>query len=425
MPNLTRKEFLKQSLLASASLPLLSSVSEVVARPLLIPSESSGLTTNEVFWANVRQQFSVNPEVVNLNNGAVGPQSIVVQQSHIKMYEESNAAPSHFMWRDVDGKREKLRAELANLLHCDKEELAINRNTTEGLGTVIFGIQLEAGDEVVVSDFDYPFMLNQWKQRSERDGIVLRQVQLPLPIEDNNEVVDLYRKVITSNTKVVHLTHVINWTGQIMPVKEITKMAQGLGCEVIVDAAHSLAHIPFSFKEIGCDYMATSLHKWLGAPFGTGALAIKKNKISSVWPLLSSWEPKSGDIRKLELLGTRSFPAEMAVLDAITFHQNIGLDTINNRFNYLKNHWAEQVKTLKGFKFHTSLKSDFSGAMATFSIDGLKAQEIADFLFDTDGLHVGVVDWNGLNGIRISPHLYTSLDELDRLALALIKLLNR
>jgi selenocysteine lyase/cysteine desulfurase len=424
MSKLTRKEFLKRSLIASAAIPLLSRIHGAEASPLLVPNELS-LDTNEVFWMNVRQQFSLDSEVVNLNNGAVGPQPIIVQQSHIKMYEKSNAAPSHFMWKDVDGKREKLRAELANLLGCDKEELAINRNTTEGLGTVIFGLKLEAGDEVVVSDFDYPFMLNQWNQRSERDGIVLRQVKLPLPIEDNNEVVDLYRKAITSKTKVVHLTHVINWTGQIMPVKEITEMAQGLGCEVVLDAAHSLAHIPFSFKEIGCDYMATSLHKWLGAPFGTGALVIKKNKISNVWPLLSDWEPKSSDIRKFELLGARSFPAEMAVLDAIVFHQNIGLEKINNRFNYLKNYWVEQVKTLKGFRLHTSLKPDSSGAMATFSIDGLKAQEIADFLFDTDGLHVGLIDWNGLNGIRISPHLYTSLDELDRLALALIKLVNR
>jgi selenocysteine lyase/cysteine desulfurase len=251
---------------------------------------------------------------------------------------------------------------------------------------------------------------------------VLKTVKLPLPLDDEEKAVELYRKAITSKTKVVHLTHVVNWTGQIMPAKRITQMAKQQGCEVMVDAAHSLAHIPLSFKEIGCDYLATSLHKWLGAPFGTGALVIKKEKIASVWPLLSAWEPKSADIRKFELLGTRSFPAEMAALDAIAFHQKIGFANVNYRLHYLKNYWAEQVGKFQRIEFHTSLKSEFSCAMATFSINGKSSGQLADILFETDGLHVGVIKWNGLDAVRVSPHMYTSLQELDRLVTGVAKL---
>ena len=421
MPHLTRKEFLKRSLLASAIVPFAPLLTKAAQSPLLIPL-SQNLTTDEAFWAEVRKQYLLDKRVVNLNNGAVGPQPISVQQSHISMYQHSNKAPSHFMWGEVDGKREQLRAELAALVGCATDEVAINRNTTEGLNTVIFGLNLKAGDEVVVSDFDYPFMLNAWQQRAQRDGIVLKTVKLSLPLEDEKQAVELYRQAITPQTKVVHLTHVINWTGQIMPVKSITQMAKQQGCEVVVDAAHALAHIPLSFQDIGCDYMATSLHKWLGAPFGTGALVMKKEKIATVWPLLSAWEPQSADIRKFELLGTRSFPAEMAALDAISFHQKIGLDKVNQRLHYLKLYWAEPVTRMMGVVFHTSLKPAFSGAVATFSIEGLTSSQIANQLFETHGLHVGTIHWNGLDAVRISPHIYTSLAELDRLVDAVAKL---
>ncbi|MCF8277167.1 MAG: aminotransferase class V-fold PLP-dependent enzyme [Flavobacteriales bacterium] len=421
MPHLSRKEFMKRSLLASAVLPFAPLLASSEEQPLRSVSLQH-VDTDEAFWAEVRNQFLMDEQVVNLNNGAVGPQSIAVQNAHIEMYHQSNKAPSYFMWNEVDAKRESLRLELAKLMDCESEEVAINRNTTEGLNTVIFGLNLKAGDEVVVSDFDYLFMLNAWKQRQQREGIVIREVKLTLPIEDPELAVELYRKAITPNTKIVHLTHVINWTGQIMPVKEITEMAQSMGCEVVVDAAHSLAHIPLSFKDIGCDYMATSLHKWLGAPFGTGAMVIKKDKVENVWPLLSAWEPKSADIRKFELLGTRSYPAEMAVLDAIKFHHQVGVEKVSERLQFLKTYWAEKVEGLKNVKFHTSLKPEFSRAMATVSISGMSSEQIADSLFESDGLHVGEIKWNGLDAVRISPHIYTSLDELDRLVSSLQKL---
>jgi selenocysteine lyase/cysteine desulfurase len=329
------------------------------------------------------------------------------------------------MWKEFNKKREELRAALAMLMDAETEEVAVNRNTTEGLSTVIFGLNLKEGDEVVVSDFDYPFMLNAWRQRRMRDGIVLKEVKLPLPLEDVEEAVELYRKAITPKTKIVHITHVINWTGQVMPVKEITAMAKEKGCEVVVDSAHALAHVRLSFKEIGCDYLATSLHKWLGAPFGTGALIIKKEKKSTLWPLLSPYEPQSDEIEKFEFLGTRSIPAEMAALDAIEFHQKLGAENVRKRLHYLKNYWTDQVMDFEGVTIHTSFKPEFGGAIATISIDGLTAGEIVSGIRKTAHFDVGYIVYNGMNAVRISPHIYTALLELDLLVEAIKKLVDK
>ncbi len=408
-------------MLTTAGLPFISRLDQNDSIPLVVP-ESENLQTDEEFWTEVRNQFTLDEKVINFNNGSVGPQPISVQESHVEMYQLSNKAPAHYMWHELNDKRETLREQLAKLMDAETEEVAINRNTTEGLSTVIFGLNLKAGDEVVVSDFDYPFMLNAWRQREMRGGIVLKEVKLPLPIEDVDQAVELYREAITPQTKVVHITHVINWTGQVMPVKEITAMAKEKGCEVVVDSAHALAHVPLSFKEIGCDYLATSLHKWLGAPFGTGALIIKKEKKTLLWPLMSPYEPQSDDIKKFEFLGTRSIPAEMAALDAIAFHRKLGSENVQRRLHFIKNYWVEQVKELEGVTIHTSLKPEFSGAIATISIDGFTARDIASTLWKEGGFDVGFVVWNGLDAVRISPHIYTTLEELDELVMLIKKL---
>lgn len=423
MARISRKQFLKRSILASAVLPIIPLLGNP-KHTFLNFQVNQDLTSDEAFWNEVRHQFGLDDTIINFNNGSVGPQSISVQESHMEMYRQSNQAPAHYMWKKFNKKREDLRAALAQLMNAETEEVAINRNTTEGLSTVIFGLNLMPGDEVVVSDFDYPFMLNAWQQRALRDGIVVKEVRLPLPIEDVQFAVELYRKAITPKTKVVHLTHVINWTGQVMPVKEITEMAQKQGCEVVVDAAHALGHVPLSFKEVECDYMATSLHKWLGAPFGTGALVIKKEKKASLWPLMSPYEPESDDIKKYEFLGTRSIPAEMAALDAIEFHKKLGSQNVHKRLHYIKNYWLEQLKEFEQVTVHTSMKPDFSGAMATISIDGMTAGEIVSGIRKTAHFDVGHIVWNGLDAVRISPHIYTSLQELDILVMAIKNLLD-
>ncbi|MGE0566320.1 MAG: aminotransferase class V-fold PLP-dependent enzyme [Bacteroidia bacterium] len=370
---------------------------------------------DEDFWGWVRSSYTVSPNVINFNNGGVSPQPKVVQDAHIRFYQYSNEAPSYYMWRILDQGREGLRQKLASLCGVDAEEICINRNSTEGLNTVIFGLNLKAGDEVVLSKYDYPNMKNAWLQREKRDGIKIKWIEVPQPFENDKQVVDLYEKAITSKTKIVHITHLINWTGNIVPVKAIADMAHKKGCEVIVDAAHSFAHIDFNLADTGADYLATSLHKWLCAPFGSGLLYIKKEKIKNVWALLSAPDPDGDNIRKFENLGTRNMAAEMAIGAAVDFHNIIGSKRKEARLRYLKNYWYEKASKLKGAKITTSMKPEYSCAIANIGFENWKANEIEANLYAKHKIHSSSMIIEKVNGIRVTPNVYTNLYDLDLL----------
>ncbi|MCC9135962.1 aminotransferase class V-fold PLP-dependent enzyme [Pontibacter silvestris] len=383
--------------------------------PSLSPDEDA--TTNEDYWGWVQQAYSVSPNVINLNNGGVSPQPIVVQDALDRYNRLSNEAPSYYMWRTLDEGRESLRIKLADLAGCSPEEIAINRNSSEALETVIFGLNLQKGDEVVLTKQDYPNMINAWRQREKREGIVLKFINLDLPIEDNKLIVNIYKEAFTSNTKVVMITHLINWSGQIMPAALISQAAKkhNPNIDVVIDAAHSFAHINYKIPELGGDYLGTSLHKWLSAPFGTGMLYIRKEKIKNIWPMFAANAPQSSDIRKFESLGTRSFPTEMATGHAVNFHNAIGSDRKEKRLHYLKNYWMEKCLNIPGFSTQTSLKPEFSGAIATFLIKGMAPGQIGSELFKRSRIHTTSVEWENIKGVRVTPHVYTPLKDLDRL----------
>jgi len=368
---------------------------------------------NEDFWGWIRESYTISANLINLNNGGVSPQPKVVQDAHIRNYQLSNEAPTYYMWRILDQQREGLRNKLAELCGVSADEIAINRNTTEGLNSVIFGLDLNEGDEIVLSTFDYPNMMNAWKQREKRDKVKLVWVTIPQPLEDDNAIVKLYEDAITSKTKIVHITHLINWTGNIVPCKAIADMAHKKNCEVIVDAAHSFAHFDFKINETGADYLATSLHKWLGAPFGSGLLYIRKEKIKKVWALLSAVEPDGPDIKKFENLGTRSFASEMAIGTAIDFHNIIGAKRKEARLRFLKDYWAEKAILLPKAKLFTSLKPQYSCAIGAFGFEGWDAHQIETKLFDKYKIHCVSIVHEKVNGVRLTPNVYTNLLDLD------------
>jgi selenocysteine lyase/cysteine desulfurase len=262
-------------------------------------------------------------------------------------------------------------------------------------------------------------MINAWRQREMRNGIKLVWIDLPLPMNDEDEIVNYFTSAFTKRTKVVQLTHMINWTGQIMPAKKITAAAHSKGIEVILDAAHTFAQIPVSFHELDVDYAGTSLHKWLGAPFGNGLLYVKKEKIQQIYPLLGSEKPLSSDIRKFESLGTRSFPSEMSIATAIDLHELIGLKRKSARMRKLKDYWVKRIKDIPGIHLHTPLSQDFANGLSMFSIEGKTPAEIEKRLFDDFHIHITPINWGGLEGIRVTPHLYTTEEELDKLVEAI------
>lgn len=319
------------------------------------------------------------------------------------------------MWRILDQGRETLRNNLAKLGGCSAEEIVINRNSSEGLETVIFGMQLKAGDEVVLSKQDYPNMINAWKQREQRDGIKLVWVNLELPSEDEQYMINQYVSQFSSRTKVVHITHVINWNGQIIPVRKIADAAKKRNIEVVVDGAHSFAHFDFKIPDLGADYFAASLHKWLYAPIGSGMLYVKKEKIKSLYPLFATDVPLKDDIRKFEHLGTRPFFIEQAINKAIEFHEMIGIERKEKRLHYLKNYWMGKMKDIPKVKLHTSLKSKWGCAIGMVSVEGKKPGELHDYLFGNYKIHATTIEWENIKGVRITPNVYTTTKNLDLL----------
>jgi len=287
---------------------------------------------------------------------------------------------------------------------------------------VIFGLNLSKGDEVVLTKQDYPNVINAWKQREKRDGIIIKWVNLNLPLENDDEIVNQFKNTFTSKTKAVNITHMINWSGQILPSRKIADEAHKLGIDVIVDAAHTFAHIDFRIDDLNCDFLGTSLHKWLCAPFGTGMLYVKKNKIKTIWPLYPNDKPESEDIRKFETLGTRSFPAEHAIGSAINFHNSITTKRKEERLRFLKNYWASKVVKLDRVKLQTSLKENYSCALAIFSIDGMKPADIESTLLSKYKIHTTPIDWENIKGVRVTPHVYTSTKDLDILVEAITEM---
>lgn len=381
------------------------------------------LAQNEDYWSVIQRGYTASSSpVMNLNNGGVSPSPLVVQQAVERYNLLSNQAPSYYMWRILDQGREPLRDKLALLAGTDPEEIAINRNATEALNTVIFGLDLDRGDEVIGCHQDYPNMMNAWRQRVKREGIVYKQLSFDFPIEDEDAIVEAYRSAITPKTKIIHVTHVINWVGQIMPVKKICRMAHERGIEVVVDGAHSFGLLDFKIPDLEADYFGTSLHKYLSAPIGSGMLWIKKDKIPNVWPLLCNSEPTSGDIRKFETLGTRSFPIEQGIGEALNFHNAIGAKRKEERVRYLKNYWAEKALQIPGVSIHTSLKKEFSCAIAGVSVEGFTPQQLGEELLNRHKIHTTSIAYQNINCVRVSPHVYTSLDDLDRFVYALGKI---
>ena len=305
--------------------------------------DSKSVAKDESYWREIQQGYTADRGIINLNNGGVSPSPSVVQEALKRHLDFSNTSPAYTMWRILEPQKETVRRRLARFFGSDAEEIAITRNASEGLQICQNGFDLEPGDEVLTTTQDYGRMISTFKQRECRDGIVMKQFKIPVPAENDNEIVRLFEKNITPKTKMILMCHMINITGQILPVKKVVRMARKYDIPVIVDGAHTFAHFDFTLEDLDCDYYATSLHKWLSAPFGTGMLYVRKNKIADLWPMQAPGECGKGDIRKFEEIGTHPCPNKIAIGDALTFHQGIGSKNKEARLVYLRDRWAKRL----------------------------------------------------------------------------------
>lgn len=374
---------------------------------------------DEDFWFAVQQAFTVNRTLIHLNNGGVCPSPKVVQDAMKRYLDYSNQATSYHMWAHLEPEVEGVRIRLARAFGCDTEEMAITRNASESLEICQFGIDLAPGDEVLTTGQDYPRMLTTWEQRVRRDGVVVKKVTFPAPPPSMQYLIDQIESGITSRTKVILFCHITNLSGQIFPVREICRMARERGIETIVDGAHAFAHFPFKRDDLECDYYGTSLHKWLLAPHGTGFLYVKRDKIEKLWPLMAAPESMNANIRKFEEIGTHPAANHNAIGEALTFHNGIGAERKAARLRYLRDRWMRRLEGQPGVVLHTSFDPEMSCGLANVGITGINPGDLSAHLWNTQKIIVTPIGHEACPGIRVTPNVYTTLDEIDRFAEAM------
>ena len=379
----------------------------------------AAVASDEDYWFEVQQAFNLDRTLINLNNGGVCPSPAVVQDALRRHLEYSNQAPVYHMWRHLEPQIESVRRGLARAFGCDPEEMAITRNASEALEICQFGLNLRAGDEVLTTDQDYGRMLTTWQQRVRREGIVLKQVSYPVPPPSMEYLVDMFRKGITPKTRVIHFCHMNNLTGQIFPTREICQLARSRGIEAIVDGAHAFAHFPFTRDEIDADYYGTSLHKWLLAPIGTGFLYVRRSKIKALWPLMAAPEPSDDNIRKFEEIGTHPAANHNAIAEALTFHEGIGGERKVARLRYLRDRWMKRLDGQPGVKLYTSYDPAQSGGLANVGLEGVDPGKLTDYLFEKHRIIVTGIGHPACTGIRVTPNVYTTLQDVDTFAEAM------
>jgi isopenicillin-N epimerase len=416
----TRRGFVSSVLGAGVSLPVMRSnafAQLLHAEPIASSRSAVSVAEDETYWREIQRSFDLDRTMINLNNGGCSPAPSHVLEQMIRDLKFSNELPVEHMWRVLEPRVESVRVQLARDFGCDPEEMAITRNASEANETMIFGIDLKAGDEVIFTTQNYPRMRNAWTQRQRRDGIVLKPVKIETPLKSVESYVSAIANAITPRTKVIEVMHISFMTGYIAPVREIVELAKPKGIQVFVDGAHAFAHFPFTRDELGADYYGTSLHKWMHAPIGTGFLYVRRDKIKSIWPLMAGGVEQESNIRKYEEIGTHPAANHNAVAVAIAFNRGIGPERKIARLRYLRDRWANTLLASSDrVKMITPIGPKSSGAIGVFNVEGLDMAKLGGWLAANHRIVTTPMVNDEFQGMRITPNVYTTVDEVDLFA---------
>jgi selenocysteine lyase/cysteine desulfurase len=377
---------------------------------------------DEDFWGSIRRGYKLNPDYINLENGyyCIQPQEIL--DRYIDHIREVNRQGAHYMRTVQFDNKNAAAAKLATLAGCSPDELIITRNSTESLNMIIAGMHWQKGDEAVMAVHDYGAMLDMFKQVSARYGTVNKTVTVPLHPQSDEEIVKVYADAITPKTKLLMVCHMINITGQVLPIRKICDMAHSKGVPVMVDGAHAFAHLKFSIPDLNCDYYGCSLHKWLSVPLGAGMLYVKKEHIGQIWPIFPDSDKTDSDILRLNHTGTHPVATDLTIQDAIEYYNKIGAERKEERLRYLQNYWTSQVRDLPNIVLNTPADPHRACGVANVGIKGMKPTDMADKLLKDHLIYTVAIDKPGVQGCRITPNLYTTTAELDELVTALKKM---
>lgn len=413
-----KRTFLKRSAaMGVGGVISFTGLNKLMATVTNVPSEL--LAKDDDFWLQIRKGYKLKEEYINLENGyyCIQPQEIL--EAFITHVKDVNMQGAYYMRTVQYDNKNRVAAKLAELAGCLKEELIITRNTTESLDMIIAGMDWKPGDEAVMAQQDYGAMLDMFSQVSKRYGMTNKIISVPNHPKSDEEIVELYANAITPKTKLLMICHMINITGQILPVKKICDMAHAKGVPVMVDGAHAFAHIEFKLSDLNCDYYGCSLHKWLSVPLGAGFLYVKKENISKVWPLMADSERKPDDILRLNHTGTIPVHTDLAIENALEFYKKIGAKRKEDRLRFLQNYWTNLVRSLPKVILNTPEDTTRSCAIANVGIKGMAPADLAKRLFMKYKIYTVAIDGKGVQGCRITPNIYTTTAELDVLVKAL------
>lgn len=415
---MNKRSFIKNIAIAGIGTPLgMDSLKEYFQKSADINADV--LAADDDFWKKIRNQYILKTDYINLENGYYNfvPQPIL--EKYIEHIREVNLQGSYYMRTVQFDNKNRIAGKLAELAGCMPEEMIITRNTTESLDMIIGGQDWKAGDEAVMAEQDYGAMLDMFTQVSKRYGVVNKIISVPNHPNSDEEIVKLYENAITPKTKLLMVCHMINITGQILPVRKICHMAHSKGVEVLVDGAHAFAHIQYKISDLNCDYYGASLHKWLSVPLGAGMLYVRKEKISKIWPLLADGEKDLSKINRLNHTGTLPVHTDLSIEDAIDYYKFIGSDRKEKRLRYLQNYWTSRVRNIPKIIVNTPAENNRSCGIANVGIEGINPGDLATRLLKEHKVFTVAIDYANVHGCRITPNLYTTTEELDSFILAL------
>jgi selenocysteine lyase/cysteine desulfurase len=384
-----------------------------------------GLADDQKFWNTIRRSYRLTSEYINLENGYYSMQAQPVLEAFIDHVRDINVQASHYLRTRQFEDKLAVRTRLAALAGCSPDELIITRNTTESLDTVISGFDWKAGDEAVMAQQDYGAMLDMFKLQARRHGVVNRIVSLPMDPRTDAELVQLYESAITPKTRLLMVCHLVNITGQVMPVAKIADMARSHGVQVMIDGAHAFGHLDFTIPALGGDYYGASLHKWIGAPLGAGILYVRRDRIGPLWPIYADSSMADDDIRKLNHTGTHPVHTDLGINDAIDFHLGVGAARKEARLRFLQRYWTSKLRGMTHIILNTPEDPARSCAIANVGVQGVTPAALAKTLLDKYRIWTVAIDGAGVHGARITPHLFTMTRELDQLVRALKEIAGR
>jgi selenocysteine lyase/cysteine desulfurase len=427
---MNKRTFLKEIAVAGLGLPLsakagrLSHSAGRLSEWLLQYEGASAqdLAGDEVYWEGIRGGYKLKPDYINLENGYYNFLPEVILEAYIGHVRDINYQGSYYMRTVQWDNKKAMSAKLAALAGCLPEEVIITRNTTESLDLIIGGYKWKAGDEAIMAAQDYGSMLAMFKLVSDKYGVVSKTVSVPNHPASDEELVALSESAVKPRTRLLMVSHMINITGQILPVRKICEMAHRHGVEVMVDGAHAFGHFQYTIPELDCDYYGSSLHKWLSVPLGSGMLYVKKGLSDHIWPLLAEPDHAQTGINLLNHTGTLPVHTDLAIADAVDYYQKMGPDRKEARLRYIQQYWTRQVRNQPGVIVNTPEDPSRSCAIANVGIKGMKPADLASTLLKKYGIYTVAIDGAGVQGCRITPNVYTTPQDLDVLVKAVKEL---